>query len=296
MASVNRELADFLKRSRAQCHPAQAGLPPDGRARRVPGLRREEVATLAGVSADYYARLEQGRSITPSPAVVEAIGHALRLDEAGLAHLKNLVGITAARPRARTPSVQRLRPGLHRLLDSLDHAVPALILGRRSAVLGANRMARALFTDFDAMPATERNYTRWLFLDQEARDLFVDWEVQARAAVENLRLDAVRASERQATEALVAELRELSDDFDHWWQQHRVHQRTHGSKRLRHPLVGELTVEYETLALPGDSETTLFLYTAEPGSASAQALSLLASWALAEPSASPDRGTNRRRK
>ncbi|MFJ8927492.1 helix-turn-helix transcriptional regulator [Streptomyces sp. NPDC102364] len=289
MASVNREIADFLKRSRAQCDPAQAGLPPDGRVRRVPGLRREEVALLAGVSADYYARLEQGRPINPSPAVVEAIGNALRLDEASLAHLKDLVGITVTRSPARTPSVQRLRPGLHRLLDSLDSAVPALILGRRSAVLGANRMARALFADFEAMPAAERNYTRWLFLDQGARELFVDWAVQARAAVENLRLDAARASERQATQALVAELRELSDDFDHWWQQHRVHQRTHGSKRLRHSLVGELTVEYETLALPGDSETTLFLYTAEPESTSAQALSLLASWTLAEPSTSPDR-------
>ncbi|MFC8715059.1 helix-turn-helix transcriptional regulator [Streptomyces sp. NPDC057197] len=287
MASVNRELADFLKRSRAQCAPGRAGLPPDSRVRRVPGLRREEVARLAGVSADYYARLEQGRSISPSPAVVEAIGHALGLDEAGLAHLKDLVGATTGRSPSRTPGVQRLRPGLHRLLDSLDAAVPALILGRRSAVLGANRMARALFADFDAMPAAERNYTRWLFLDQDARDLFVDWDAQARAAVENLRLDAVRASDREATQALVTELRERSDDFDRWWQQHRVHQRTHGSKRLQHPLVGELTVEYETLTLPGDSETTLFLYTAEPGSASAQALSLLASWTLTGPVTAP---------
>ncbi|TWV31486.1 helix-turn-helix domain-containing protein [Streptomyces misionensis] len=289
MAAVNREIADFLKRSRAQCDPERAGLPPDGRVRRVPGLRREEVARLAGVSADYYARLEQGRPITPSPAVIEAIGHALGLDAASLAHLRDLVGITDTRPPSRPPSVQRLRSGLHRLLDSLDDVVPALILGRRSAVLGANRMARALFADFEAMPVAERNYTRWLFLDRDARELFVDWEVQARAAVENLRLDAARASERQATQALVTELRELSDDFDHWWRQHRVHQRTHGSKRLRHPLVGELTVEYETLSLPGDSETTLFLYTAEPRSASAQALSLLASWTLAEPSTSPDR-------
>ncbi|WP_217245975.1 helix-turn-helix transcriptional regulator [Streptomyces sp. AC602_WCS936] len=284
MSPTNRELADFLKRSRAQCDPERAGLPPDGRVRRVPGLRREEVARLAGVSADYYARLEQGRSINPSAAVVEAVGQALGLDEASLAHLRDLVGITATRPPSRAPSVQRLRPGLHRLLDSLDTSVPALVLGRQSAVLGANRMARALFADFDAMPAVERNYTRWLFLDQDAHDLFVDWDVQARAAVENLRLDAVRESDRRATEALVTELRTRSDDFDRWWQQHRVHQRTHGSKRLRHPLVGELTVEYETLSLPGDGETTLFLYTAEPGSASAQALSLLASWTLAGPS------------
>lgn len=289
MTRTNRELADFLRRSRAQCDPERAGLPPDGRVRRVPGLRREEVARLAGVSADYYARLEQGRSINPSPAVVEAVGHALNLDAAGLAHLRDLVGITATSPPSRTPGVQRLRPGLHRLLDSLDTAVPALVLGRQSAVLGANRMARALFADFDAMPAVERNYTRWLFLDEDARDLFVDWDVQARAAVENLRLDAVRESDRQATEALVTELRERSEDFDRWWRQHRVHQRTHGSKRLLHPLVGELTVEYETLSLPGDSDTTLFLYTADPRSASAEALSLLASWTLADPSTAPKR-------
>ncbi|MFF4471067.1 helix-turn-helix transcriptional regulator [Streptomyces sp. NPDC001599] len=289
MTRINRELADFLRRCRAQCDPEQAGLPPDDRVRRVPGLRREEVARLAGVSADYYARLEQGRSVNPSPAVVEAIGHALGLDAASLAHLKDLVGIAATSPPSRTPSVQRLRPGLHRLLDSLDTAVPALVLGRQSAVLGSNRMARALFADFDAMPAVERNYTRWLFLDEDARDLFVDWDVQARAAVENLRLDAVRASDRQATETLVTELRERSDDFDRWWRQHRVHQRTHGSKRLPHPLVGELTVEYETLSLPGDSDTTLFLYTAEPRSASAEALGLLASWTLAGPSTTPRR-------
>ncbi|MFC8870194.1 helix-turn-helix domain-containing protein [Streptomyces sp. NPDC057148] len=287
MTRTNRELADFLRRCRAQCDPEQAGLPPDDRVRRVPGLRREEVARLAGVSADYYARLEQGRSVNPSSAVLEAIGHALGLDAASLAHLKDLVGIASPGPSSRTPSVQRLRPGLHRLLDCLDTAVPALVLGRQSAVLGANRMARALFADFDAMPAVERNYTRWLFLDENARELFVDWEVQARAAVENLRLDAVRAWDRQATEALVTELRERSDDFDRWWQQHRVHQRTHGSKRLLHPLVGELTVEYETLSLPGDSDTTLFLYTADPRSASAEALGLLASSTLAGSSAAP---------
>ncbi|MEU3305141.1 helix-turn-helix transcriptional regulator [Streptomyces sp. NPDC006678] len=286
MASPNRELADFLKRARAQCDPARAGLPPDGRVRRVPGLRREEVARLAGVSADYYARLEQGRRITPSPAVVEAIGHALGLDAASQAHLNDLIGTTTAPARRRTPSVQRLRPGLHQLLECLDGS-PALILGRRTDVLGANRMAKALFTDFDAMPPGERNYARWLFLDQDARALFIDWEIQARAAVENLRLDAGRDSGDQATQELIAELRERSDDFDHWWQQHRVHQRTHGSKRLLHPLVGQLTVEYETLTLPGDSETALFLYTTEAASASRQALDLLASWTLSSPQHRP---------
>lgn len=279
MSSPNRELADFLRRARAQCDPARAGLPPDGRVRRVPGLRREEVARLAGVSADYYARLEQGRRITPSPAVVEALGHALELDAAGQAHLSDLIGAAAAPARRSTPRVQRLRPGLHQMLESLE-GTPALILSRRADVLGANRMAKALFTDFDALPAAERNYARWLFLDPDARVLFADWEIQARAAVENLRLDVGRAPRDRSTDELVTELRGRSVEFDRWWQQHRVHQRTHGSKRLLHPLVGELTVEYETLMLPGDTEAALYLYSTEAASPSRQALDLLASWTL----------------
>ncbi|KAA9375813.1 helix-turn-helix domain-containing protein [Microbispora cellulosiformans] len=281
MAGTNRELADFLRRARGQVDPSRAGLPPDGRVRRVPGLRREEVALLAGVSTDYYARLEQGRRIVPSTAVVEAIGRALGLDDAGRAYLHDLVGMTAAPVRRRSRGVQRVRPGLYQLLDALD-GEPALVLGRRTDVLAANAMAKALFTDFDRMPPGQRNYARWMFLD-DARSLFVDWEVQARAAVESLRLDAGRDPDDQATVALIADLREHSREFAHWWEQHRVHQRTHGSKRLRHPLVGELTVEYETLSLPGDPETTLFVYTAEPGSSSKRALDLLASWTAETP-------------
>ncbi|NJQ16474.1 helix-turn-helix transcriptional regulator [Streptomyces bohaiensis] len=280
MAASNRELADFLRRARAQCDPARAGLPPDTRVRRVPGLRREEVARLAGVSADYYARLEQGRHIAPSPAVVEALAQALELDTAGRAHLNDLLGTATAAPRRRRPpTVQRLRSGLHQLLDSLE-GTPALALGRRGDVLGINRLAKALFTDFDALPPARRNYTRWLLLDPEARTLFVDWELQARAAVENLRLDVGRTPDDRAVQDLVTELRDSSEEFDHWWRQHRVHQRTHGSKRLLHPLVGEMTVQYETFALPGDTETAVFLYSTEAGSPSRAALDLLTSWAL----------------
>ncbi|MGW8378906.1 helix-turn-helix transcriptional regulator [Streptomyces sp. ODS28] len=282
MTSRNRELADFLRQARAQCDPARAGLPPDGRVRRVPGLRREEVARLAGVSADYYARLEQGRRILPSPAVIEALAQALELDAAGHAHLEDLIGTAVAPAKGRTPTVQRLRSGLHQMLDSLE-GTPALVLGRRTDVLGSNRMARALFTDFESLPPCERNYARWLFLDPGARTLFVDWEVQARAAVENLRLDVGRVPGDRATQELITELRERSEEFDRWWRQHRVHQRTHGSKRLLHPLVGELTVDYETLTLPGDTETTLFLYTTEAATSSREALDLLASWTLAPP-------------
>lgn len=280
MATSNRELADFLRRARAQCDPARAGLPPDARVRRVPGLRREEVARLAGVSADYYARLEQGRHINPSPAVVDALSRALELDAAGRAHLNDLIGTTTAAPRRRRPpTVQRLRPGLHQLLDSME-GTPALVLGRRADVLGSNRTAKALFTDFDALPPAQRNYTRWLLLDPEARALFVDWDLQARAAVEALRLDVGRAPDDQPTRDLVDELRENSTEFDHWWQQHRVHQRTHGSKRLLHPLVGEVTVQYETFSLPGDTEAVVFLYSTEAGSPSRHALDLLTSWTL----------------
>ncbi|MFF7331386.1 helix-turn-helix domain-containing protein [Streptomyces sp. NPDC008150] len=286
MGNTNRELADFLKRARSQGDPSRAGLPPDGRVRRVPGLRREEVAFLAGVSADYYTRLEQGRPISPSPAVVEALGHALGLDAAGRAHLRDLIGVSAA-PARRPRGVQRVRPGLYQLLDALD-GEPALVLGRRTDILAANRMAKALFGDFEQLPARNRNYARWMFLD-DARNLFVDWEDQARAAVESLRFEVGRDPDDPATIALVEELRACSREFDHWWEQHRVHRRTHGSKSLRHPLVGELTVAYETLTLPGDPETTLFIYTAEAGSPSKRALDLLTSWTLTDPSAEAGR-------
>ncbi|GAB2795125.1 helix-turn-helix transcriptional regulator [Streptomyces chlorus] len=253
----------------------------------MPGLRREEVALLAGVSTDYYARLEQGRRITPSPAVLESLSRALNLDAAGKAHLQDLIGVTTVSARRRPVGVQRIRPGLYQLIDALD-GEPALILGRRTDILAANRMARALFADFEQLPPGQRNYARWMFLDDHTRTLFLDWEEQARAAVESLRLEVGRDPHDRATTALVEELREHSPEFDHWWQQHRVHQRTYGSKHLHHPLVGDLTVEYETLTLPGDPDTTLFLYTTEVGSPSKRALDLLASWTLTGSSPDPE--------
>ena len=275
----NTELADFLRRTRSQRDPTRAGLPADARVRRVPGLRREEVALLAGVSTDYYARLEQGRRIVPSPAVIQAVGRALGLDAAGQAHLIDLVGLTTDSSRSPATAVQRVRPGLYQLLDALD-GEPVLVLGRRSQVLAQNRMAKALYTDFERLPAPARNYARWMFLDDQTRTLFVDWEVQARAAVESLRLEAGNSPADRATAELIAELREQSPEFSSWWDEHRVYQRTHGSKRLRHPIVGDLTVEYETLVLPDDPNTTLFVYTTEANSPSRRAMDLLASWSM----------------
>ena len=277
MPTAYEELADFLRRTRAASDPQRAGLPSDDRVRRVPGLRREEVALLAGVSTDYYTRLEQGRRIVPSVQVLDAIGRALDLDEAGRTHLHDLVAAAGApRPRART-TVQRVRHGLHQLLDSLD-AQPAMILGRRTDVLAANRLARALFTDFERMPPRERNYARWMLLSDEARALFLDWEVQARNAVESLRLDAGRTPDDPETQQLVGALSLASGEFRRWWSEHQVHQRRYGTKRLRHPLIGDVTVDFETFTSPADPDQTLFVYTTVAGSSSHQALGLLGSW------------------
>lgn len=277
---VNSELADFLRRARARVSPEQAGLLPDGRIRRVPGLRREEVALLAGVSSDYYARLEQGRRIVPSPVVVDAIARALGLDAAGRAHLVSLIGPADTGTQRGAPSVQRARPDLHEFLDALQ--APALLLGRLTEVLATNRLARALLTDFSQLPARERNYARWMFGSDEARALFADWDVQARAVVGGLRLSVGSEPDDPAGRALVADLARRSEQFRSWWEEHGVYQRTSGTKHFRHPVVGPLIAHYEALLLPGDQDQTLFIYTTEPGTPSRQAMDLLASWALTQ--------------
>ena len=276
MSAANKELGDFLRRARSRRDPTQAGLLPDTRVRRVPGLRREEVALLAGVSSDYYARLEQGRSITPSPVVVDAIARALDLDAAGRSHLRSLIARDRGQ-KARRPTGQRARAGLRQFVESLD--VPAMVLGRRAEVLATNQLARALLCDFETLPARARNYARWILLDPAARELFVDWEEQARIAVQNLRFDIGRHPE-DASCALVQELTTDSPEFARWWDEHAVHQRSFGTKRLTHPVVGRVDVQYETLLLPGDEDQTLFVYSTEPATASREAMNLLASWTL----------------
>lgn len=292
MTDPHRELGEFLRRARARRDQETTGLLPDGRIRRVPGLRREEVALLAGVSTDYYTRLEQGRSVTPSAQVIDALIRALDLDAAGENYLRTLVGSAAAPVSRSRPSVQRVRPGLYRLIDSFS-TQPALILGRRTDILASNALARALFADFEAMPAKHRNYARWLLLDADARTLFMDWEEQARTAVEALRLDAATAPDDRGTQQLVGELSVASAEFRQWWSAHRVHQRTHGTKRLNHAVVGELDVHFETLSLPGEPSQTLYVYTTDPGSASEQSLALLASWARTVPGEPRQAGESR---
>lgn len=276
MTDPHRELGEFLRRARARRNPQDTGLLPDGRIRRVPGLRREEVALLAGVSTDYYTRLEQGRPIAPSAQVIDALARALDLDDAGLAYLRTLTK-TSTDPEPPRRTAQRLRPGIHQLLESFS-TQPALVLGHRTDILASNHLARALFTDFESLPAAQRNYARWMLLDERAHDLFVDWEEQARHAIDALRLHAAASPNDPGMQQLVGELSLASPEFRRWWPEHRVHRYTHGTKRLQHPDVGSLEVQFESLTFPGNADQVLYVYTTEPRSASSDALALLASW------------------
>ncbi|MEU5643510.1 helix-turn-helix domain-containing protein [Streptomyces milbemycinicus] len=281
----NNELREFLRSRRARVTPEEAGLTPSATVRRVPGLRREEVAQLAGVSVDYYVRLERGRRPNVSESVLEAIARALRLTADERQYLFALVKPVRTRPRV--PAPQRVRPALYRVLESMADT-PALVIGRRTDVLATNRLARALYADFDAMPRRERNLARFTFLDARARALYADWTAVAQAAVAALRVYAGDHPYDPQLAELIGELSLRDADFRHWWAAHDVQRRTYGSKLFRHPLVGDLYLDYEALAVTGDPEQILGVYTAEPGSPSAEALGLLAGW-TADTAAGPRR-------
>lgn len=285
MDDRSNELADFLRTRRARVTPDRAGLPDDRRARRVPGLRRDEVARLAGVSTEYYTRIEQGRAQNPSPEVIEALAGTLRLNPSEREHLTDLLARPA--PARRAPAgPQRVRPGLHLMLQTLGH-VPAFILGRRTDVLASNRLAREVLTDFDALPAPRRNLARYCLLDPEARERIGDWEQIAAETVAMLRLEAGRSPHDRRLADLIGELTLKSPEFSGWWNDHRVLRRTHGAKHYRHPLVGELHFSYESFQVPGDTDQTMCVYNVEPGSDTAQALRLLTDWTAPQPTADP---------
>ncbi|MER5301594.1 helix-turn-helix domain-containing protein [Streptomyces lasiicapitis] len=271
------ELSEFLRTRRARLQPHDVGLPSYGRHRRVPGLRREELAQLAGVSVAYYTRLEQGNGRNVSAEVLDAIARALRLTDAEHAHLMHLAK-PAAHKKKRVPRAQKLRPAVGQLLDAMD-GVPAYVVGRRSDILGWNRMAAALFGDWGRLPAEERNWARLVFLDDHMRELFADtWEQKSSDIVSFLRMDAGCYPNDPLLSALVGELSVKSEEFRRLWATHDVREKGHGVKHLRHPLVGELTLSFETMRLQDNSEQSLVTYHAEPGSPSAEGLRLLASW------------------
>ncbi|WP_406007066.1 helix-turn-helix transcriptional regulator [Streptomyces sp. NBC_00637] len=276
-ASLDRraELSEFLRTRRARLKPEDVGLPDFGRHRRVPGLRREELAQLAGVSVAYYTRLEQGNGRNVSAEVLDSIARALRLSDAEHAHLTHM-----AKPKHKkkqTAPPQQVRAPLRQLLDTMD-SVPAYLVGRRTEILGWNRMAAAVFGDWAELPVAERNWAGLVFLRPDYRDLFVDWEQKAIDIVCALRMDAGCYPDDPRLSALVGRLSVKSDDFRRLWATHDVKEKNHGVKLLRHPLVGELSLNFEGFRLAGDSEQAMVTYHAEPGSASAEALRLLASW------------------
>ncbi|MDN3297665.1 helix-turn-helix transcriptional regulator [Streptomyces ficellus] len=276
------ELSEFLRSRRARLKPEDVGLPEFGRHRRVPGLRREELAQLAGVSVAYYTRLEQGNGRNVSGEVLDAIARALRLTDAERDHLTHLAKPTYKKKRrASVTRPQTVRPALRLLLDAMD-GVPAYLLGRRLDIIGWNRMARALLGDFAALEPQERNMAWQVFLAPNARDLYVDWEAKATEVVSVLRMYAGCSADDPQLSALVGELSVKSPEFRALWAAHTVQDKGHGVKRLRHPLVGELTLAYETLKVPDDHDLHLVAYTAEPGSRSADALGLLANWGVDE--------------
>ncbi|MCX4760100.1 helix-turn-helix transcriptional regulator [Streptomyces sp. NBC_01275] len=272
-AHVN-ELGAFLKERRAELSPRTVGLPDTGGPRRVPGLRREEVALLAAVSSDYYTRLEQGR-IQPSAPVLAALVRVLHLNNDQRDHLFELAGHQAARPRRQ--AAQKVQPQLRRLLDDLT-ATPSVVIGRRMDILAWNSLAAALFTDFHLVPEKRRNYVRLLFTEPAFRDLYVDWSTVARSCVAQLRLLAARCPGEPGLTALVGELSVADADFRQWWAGRHLTGLRVGAKKLRHPVVGDLTLDWDSLTCSADPTQQLVILTAEPGTRSHDGLRFLASW------------------
>ncbi|MGW4092621.1 helix-turn-helix transcriptional regulator [Nocardia sp. NPDC004750] len=280
MDSDNR-LGAFLRARRELVRPEDFGLPGGGQ-RRVAGLRREEIALLAGVSADYYVRLEQGRDRHPSEQVIASLARVFALDEEGTAHLRELARPTARRPRApRRP--ERVAPGLLRLMNAWPHT-PALVLGRYLDVLAANPLAAAV--NSCSVPGV--NQVRMVFLDPEARDVYRDWPTIAADTVASLRATAGADLDDPRLTELVGELSLKSEEFRQLWARHDVRAKTGGVKEFRNPMVGDLTLSYETFSVNGAPGQILIAYHAEPGSPSERSLALLGSLIADNPGAADD--------
>jgi transcriptional regulator with XRE-family HTH domain len=273
----------FLTSRRARLTPQQAGLPSyGGGTRRVTGLRREEVALLAGVSVDYYTRLERGNLGGVSESVLEALAGALQLDDAERRHLFDLARTANATPRTRAarrrPAPHQVRPGLQRLLDAITDA-PAWIRNGRSDFLAGNRLGHALYAPIFADPVRPANTARFIFLSPGSPAFYRDWPQIANDIVAVLRAEAGRDPYDRGLSDLIGELSTRSEDFRDRWAAHNVLFHRTGVKRLHHPVVGDLDLAYEVMEFPSDPGLTMIAYTAEPASASQDALRLLASWA-----------------
>ena len=272
------EAREFLMSRRARTTPEQVGLLTGG-TRRVPGLRRHEVAVLAGVSVEYYTRLERGNLAGVSDSVLDALAQALRLDDTERAHLHRLAraaGPSVRRPVARVPSA--VRPGVQRMIDALD-GLPALVTNSRFDVLAANALGRALYAPVLSDPACGDNTARFVFLSPHARRFYLDWQSIAQTAVGALRVEAAKDPYDRSLSNLIGELSTRSDAFRQLWAAHEVRVFRDGTKRFDHPAVGHLELDHETLLLGSDISVVVAVYSAQPGSGGEDALKLLASWA-----------------
>lgn len=266
------ELGTFLRTRRSELTPRQAGVTQTPGPRRVPGLRREEVASLANISTDYYTRVEQGR-IRVSAPVLTVLADVLQLDEDQRSYLVSLSGKDLVRTPRRVG--QTVLPQLRRVLDDLS-TTPAIVMGRRMGILAWNPLAAAMMLDFGEVPAARRNYVRLLFTDPRMRALYKDWETVARTAVAQLRMEAARYPDDARLTALVGELSVGDAQFASWWAARTVASLTTGTKTLVHPEVGELELDWDTLVKADDPEQQIVVWTAGEDTATRAALRRLA--------------------
>lgn len=276
---VRAEIQTFLTTRRARISPEQAGLPAyGGERRRVSGLRRDEVALLAGISSQYYTKLERGNAAGVSDSIIDGIARALQLDEAERTHLVDLIRAAGTTRAPRRTAPQGVRATVQRVLDSMI-GTPALVLNARLDIVTANELGYALFSPVYADPVRPANNARFVFLDPHATEFFRDWDKAANDTVALLRAEAGRNAYDRRLSDLIGELSTRSDDFRRRWAAHDVQIHTTGIKLIHHPIVGDLDLPYESFPLSHHLTQSLLTYTAEPGSPTQDALTLLASWA-----------------
>ncbi len=275
MPTDRSPLGAFLRSRRDRLTPAQAGITAFPGPRRVPGLRKEELAVLAGLSPDHYSRLEQGRQQTVTEDVVQALSRALQLDDIEAGHLRNLAAPTAPRRLVLPDLPVRADPGMLRLMAQLDH-VPTLLLGHRSEVLASNGLVREVL-GWSAEPGA--SFARWLLLDPRARERITNWADFAASAVGALRYEVGRCPRDRHLAALVRELRDGDPYIAQWWDDQRVTYRTSLTKTIAHPVAGPLAFGIESVSTPHEPDQRLVVYTVEPDSPTARVLPLLTNWA-----------------
>jgi transcriptional regulator with XRE-family HTH domain len=271
------ELAEFLKARRSELAPSDLGLPDGGTQRRVAGLRREEVAQLASISTDYYTRLEQGR-ISPSTPVLASLAGVLQLTDDQRTYMYELAGTNAASAKSRRRAPQKVKPHMQRVLDHITDT-PAIVMTPTHDILAWNQLAAALMIDFGEVPERERNFMRLLFTDPRMRSLYPDWEGLARSVVSYIRMEAARKPDDPRLAELVGDLSIKDPQFRQWWAGTHVALKRRGTRTYDHPVVGEITLDWDALTSEAEPDQQIIIYTAEPGSPSEQALRNLAAWA-----------------